>query len=193
MTHQKRTTAVGVYSDRRHAHLAVEELCRNGFPIEQIGFVMPDHRPVIDPPPVSHENKGQEGAVAGAASGGAIGGLVGAALATSIIPGIGPIIAGGLLVGMVTGAVAGLAGGGLLGNLIGLSIPEEEARGYEKEFHSGRTVVTVKAEDRYDEAMAILQRAAEAPEGVEFHPGARAARLSQSSGPGPGSGTVFVE
>jgi hypothetical protein len=56
------------------------------------------------------------------------------------------------------GALAGAAAGGLLGALAGLGIPEEEARYYEGEFKSGRTLVTVKAGDRYDEAWRILER-----------------------------------
>src|SRR5689334_10711578 len=99
----ERSTVVGVFEDRRHAKLAVDEFCRKGFSMEQIGFVMPDGRPVVDPPKLEHTTKGEEGAAAGAAAGGTIGGLVGAALATSIIPGIGPVIAGGLLAGLVTG------------------------------------------------------------------------------------------
>src|SRR4051794_36260301 len=138
----ERTTAVGVFEDRRHAHLAVDELCRNGFSLEQIGFVIPEGRELGDPPKLDHRTRAGERARAGAAAGGAIGGLVGAALATAVIPGVGPFIAGGLLVGA---AIAGVAGGGLVGSLVGLSIPEEEAKGFEKEFHEGRTLVTVKA------------------------------------------------
>lgn len=192
MHRNDRETAVRIFEDRRRAHAAVEELLRAGFPSEQIGFVLPDDRPMVEPPmPPEHGTKVEEGAAAGAASGGALGGLVGAALASSILPGIGPVIAGGLLAGALTGAVAGLAGGGLIGALIGLSVPEEEARRYEKDFHSGRTIVTVRAPGRHDEAEEILRRVAESPEELALHPGTRAQRLSESSGPGPGSGSVF--
>jgi len=93
-------------------------------------------------------------------------------------------------VGILTGAVTGMAGGGLLGTLIGLSVPEEDARAYEKEFHSGRTVVTVQAGDRAEVAEAILKRAREAPETIDLHPGDRASHRSDTYGPGPGSGSV---
>lgn len=187
MNDNERTTAVGVFEDRRHAHIAVEELIRTGFALEQIGFVMPDERPVVDPPQLRHHTRAEEGATAGVASGGVLGSLLGAALVTAVIPGVGPVLIGGLL----AGAITGMAGGGLLGTLLGMSVPEEEARAYEKGFHGGGTVVTVQAGDRYDEAVAILGRAAEAPEVTDLHPGARASRLSDTSGPGPGSGSVF--
>ena len=56
------------------------------------------------------------------------------------------------------GAAAGAAAGSLVGALIGLGVPEEEARYYEGEARSGRTLVTVRAEGRYDEASAITRR-----------------------------------
>ena len=44
------------------------------------------------------------------------------------------------------------------GALIGLGIPEEEAKYYEGEVHAGRTVVTVQAAGRFDEAWQLLTR-----------------------------------
>ncbi|MFO0928502.1 MAG: hypothetical protein U0736_16005 [Gemmataceae bacterium] len=58
----QRTTAVGMFEDRRHAHLAVDELLGAGFTLEQIGFVMPDERPVVDPPQLRHHTLAEEGA-----------------------------------------------------------------------------------------------------------------------------------
>jgi hypothetical protein len=185
-------TAVGVFDDRRHAKIALDRLCQAGFSIEQIGFVTPDEGPVVEKPDLERGTKASEGAARGAVAGGALGGLVGAALATALIPGVGPVLAGGLLAGLLGGAVTGLAGGGVVGALVGLHIPEEHARHYEREFHSGRTLVTVRAGGRYDEAVAILKQAALVPDEPEqLHPGARAVRLSASEGPGPGGGSVF--
>jgi hypothetical protein len=191
MSETRPTTAVAVFEDRRHARIALELLCQAGFSVEQIGFVAPDDGPLVESPELDPGTKAGEGAATGALTGGAVGGLVGAALASAFIPGVGPVIAGGLLAGLISGAVTGLAGGGLVGALIGLHVPEEHAQHCEKEFHSGRTLVTVRAGDRYDEAVAILKRAAEAPENIDLHPGARAAHLSTGQGPGPGSGSVF--
>jgi uncharacterized protein (TIGR02271 family) len=69
------------------------------------------------------------------------------------------VIAGGLLAGIVGGAAVGAAAGGLMGALVGsMGVPEEEARYYDQEFRSGRTIVTVKADGRYDEAQRILRQ-----------------------------------
>ena len=192
MSETRPTTAVGVFEDRRHARIALDRLVRAGFAVEQIGFVTPDGGPVVEPPELDTGTKAGEGAATGAVTGGALGGLLGAALATALIPGVGPVIAGGLLAGLIGGTVTGVASGGVLGALVGLHIPEEHAQHYERHFHSGHTLVTVRAGDRYDEAVAILKGATAAPEEEEqLHPGARAAHLSRDHGPGPGSGSVF--
>ena len=56
------------------------------------------------------------------------------------------------------GAAAGTAVGGIFGAIAGLGVSEEEARFYEKEFHSGKAIVAVKCGDRMDIATAILRR-----------------------------------
>jgi len=188
-----KVTAVGVFEDRTHAEYAVEELQRRGFPADQISVLIPDAASGIEAPPHGVKTKAGEGAAAGAAAGAALGGLVGVALVTAVIPGVGPVLTSGLLAATLGSTFAGMAGGGLVGALIGLEIPEEEARGYEREFHSGRTIVTVRAGKRYDEAVAILQRAAQAsfPAGHTHSPG-RLARLTETEGDSaPGTGTTF--
>src|SRR5262245_17748928 len=137
-----RTTAVGVFEDRRHAHLAIDELCRAGFTLDQIGMILPEGGPIVDQPNLEEHTRATEGAAAGAVAGSTLGALAGAAAAV-FIPGIGPVLAGGLLAGALVGATAGMAGGGVLGALIGLSIPEEEARHHEERLRSGWTLVTV--------------------------------------------------
>lgn len=183
-------TAVGVFPDRTRAEQAVDALLRAGFQPDQIGFLTPDAPQGVEPPPVDRGTKAEEGAAAGAVAGGTLGGLVGAALAAGMIPGVGPILAGGLLAGVVGGALTGLAGGGIVGALIGLEIPEEEAHRYEREFHSGRTLVTVRAGDRYDEAAAILRQAEEMPETAGHHR-ASLSRLGAGDDE-PGTGTAFT-
>ena len=56
------------------------------------------------------------------------------------------------------GAIAGTAVGGIFGAMQGLGISEDEARYYEKEFHSGRAIVAVKAGNRSAEAADLLVR-----------------------------------
>ena len=191
--HSGRITAVEVFVDREHAEYAVTELRRHGFADEQIGFLTLDAASGVEPPPSPTETRAEEGAATGAVAGATIGGLVGAALASAVIPGIGLVIAGGFMVGALGGAATGLATGGIVGALVGLSIPEEHARHYEREFHSGRTLVTVRADGRYDEAVALLRAAAEKSLTSGRHPvHGTLARLTETEGDSaPGAGTVF--
>src|SRR5436309_2938341 len=62
----------------------------------------------------------------------------------------------GAAVGAVSGGTIGAAAGGIVGALVGMGVPEEEAHYYAGEFHSGRTLVTVKADGRQQEAINIL-------------------------------------
>jgi hypothetical protein len=164
MSEHAPATAVGVYEDRRHAHLAVEKLTQAGFSLDDIGFVMPEGDPVVEPPLMPKTSKAGDGALAGGFAVGSLGAVAGVALAAGAIPGVGPVLAGGVLIGLLEGALTGAVGGGLLGALLGMRVPEDHAKQAEKHFHSGRTVVTVRVGDRYDEAVRILREAAEVPE-----------------------------
>jgi hypothetical protein len=196
MKARQNDTVVGVFTDRTHAERAVEALHQAGFTDDQIAFLTPDAPSGVEAPPLPHPGtKVEEGAATGATAGAALGGLVGAALATAAIPGVGPVIAGGLFTGALAGAVTGLAGGGIVGALIGLQVPEDEARHYEREFHSGRTLVTVRAGGRFEDAAAILRTAAEGPE-MTGHAHARGSlsHLAEGDHPGAsdGAGSAFV-
>jgi len=69
-------------------------------------------------------------------------------LAALLIPGVGPFIAFGALGAALTGVVTGAVVGGISAALIDFSgIPEEDARGYEQQVHTGKTLVAVKARD----------------------------------------------
>src|SRR5687767_14237774 len=99
----------------------------------------------------------REGGVMGAVTGASLGSIVGAAAAL-LIPGIGPVVAGGILGAALTGAAVGAATGGLAGALREWGFSEHEATYYHGELEAGRTIVTVRADGRQDEARAILQR-----------------------------------
>ena len=152
------STVVGVFAERSAANSAVAALEAAGFNHEQIGFV--GHGD-----PVEHEagdgHAEAKGALAGASrgslTGGAIGGVLGA-LAALVIPGIGPVIAGGMLAGIVAGAVAGGTVGGLAGLLHGMGVPDQDAAYYEGEFKGGKTIVTVRADERRQEAADIMRQ-----------------------------------
>jgi len=154
----QRRTAVGVFRNRQDAERAVDELHRAGFTDEQIGVAARDDDARSGTQTSGGaDTKGEEGGLTGMLAGAGIGGVIGAA-AVGLIPGIGPVIAAGALAGILGGAAAGAATGGLVGWLAGQGVPEEEARHYESEVKAGRTLVTVQADGRYDEAAAILQR-----------------------------------
>ena len=104
------------------------------------------------------ETYAEEGAAAGLLAGLGLGALAGLGVLSGVIPVIGPAIAGGTLGILISNAAAGLAAAGLAGALIGYGIPEEEAKSYQAEFEAGRTIVTVTADGRYEDACDILHR-----------------------------------
>ncbi len=154
MTSSKPPPVVGVFEDRRSAEKAVEELHRAGFHNDQIGVVVRDGE-AADQPVVEADVHAEEGAAVGAVTGGVLGTLLGVGIALSL-PGVGSLLAAGILAGVLGGATVGITSGGLIGALIGMGVSEEEAQHYEREFHSGRTLVTVHADGRHAEAAAIL-------------------------------------
>jgi len=158
MQTSQRSTVVGVFEDRRQAQLAVEELKRVGFTDSQIGVITRDEDTAHT---TTSEDSGShvvEGAAAGVAAGAGVGALWALGIAAGMLPAIGPVIAGGLLASVLASAAGGAAVAGIVGALIGLGIPEEEAHYYEGEVKSGRTLVTVSAGSRFNEATTIIQR-----------------------------------
>lgn len=152
------STVVGVFSDRSAANSAVAALEAAGFTHEQIGFVGHGDSVAHESGDGHAEAKGAlAGASRGSLTGGAVGGILGA-LAALVIPGIGPVIAGGMLAGIVAGAVAGGTVGGLAGLLHGMGVPDHEAAYYEDEFKGGKTIVTVRADERRQEAADIMRQ-----------------------------------
>src|SRR3977135_1220216 len=88
------------------------------------------------------------GAVAGGVLGGRGGGLVG--IGALAIPGVGPFIAAGAFATALGGAAIGAGLGAIAGALVGMGVPEEHARYYEGEAKAGKTLVTVRADRRYE-------------------------------------------
>jgi hypothetical protein len=163
MTTHQHTTAIGVFTERAQADRALEALHNAGFTDDMIGFIQRDlrnadtRRAATDATEMPATADDKAGAAAtGAVGGGILGGLLGAAAAL-VIPGIGPAIAGGILITTLGGAAIGAVAGGLIGALTNMGIPEDEARYYQQELKAGRTLVTVNAGDRYNEAVTILR------------------------------------
>jgi len=160
---------VGVFNDRTAAEQAVDWLEQAGFREDQIGFALRGADDVAGGMIVDATGtKDGKGALTGAVTGGMLGGILAAAISI-LLPGVGPVVAGGVLAAFFGGAIAGTAVGGIFGALTGLGISEDEARFYEKEFHSGRAIVAVKPKGRWQEAADIMVRAGGQHVHAELH------------------------
>jgi len=155
------TVVIGVFEDPAQAQQAVRELRAAGFREDQIGVItrQSEGKAVVGGGTEPAHSAWEEGAAVGAASGAVAGGLWALGMAAGMLPAIGPVIVGGLLASVLASAAGTAVAGGVIGALIGLGIPEEEARYYESEFKSGRTLVTVQPAGRVDEVWAIFRRA----------------------------------
>lgn len=154
------TTLVGVFTNRTNAQAAIRELKALGFRDDQVGVISQgnEHRGVGDSDSVDDGSNMAEGAAIGAATGAGVGALWALGIAAGALPAIGPVIAGGLLASVLASAAGGAAAAGLIGALIGLGIPEDEAKFYEGEVKSGRTLVTVRATHNAAEVSDVFRR-----------------------------------
>ena len=105
-----------------------------------------------------HDSQAASGALTGALTGLGLGALAGLGVLAGVIPVVGPAIAAGTLGVILSNAAAGAGVVGLVGALVGSGIPEHEAKYYQGELESGRSIITVNAAGRNDEAIAILRR-----------------------------------
>jgi uncharacterized protein (TIGR02271 family) len=105
--------------------------------------------------PVSDWGQATMTSVAGGLMGGLGGWLVG--IGALAIPGVGPFIAAGAFATALGGAVIGAGLGAIAGALVGMGVPEEHAKYYEGEAKAGKTLVTVRANGRYEDAQRILR------------------------------------
>jgi hypothetical protein len=138
------------------AESAIDELRHAGFRQDQIGILAPGgHVEEAVTPTEEREEEAAQGAATGAIAGGAIGAAAGA-LAVALIPGIGPVLTGGIFTGILLGSAAGAAAGSYAGPFIALGFSHADADHYGNELKDGRTVVTVRADDRVAEALSIL-------------------------------------
>jgi len=151
-------TVVGVFEDRERAREAIEALKSAGFDADTISVLSPDRKATEE----IAEDTGTHaasGAATGALAGGVLGGVGGwlVGIGALAIPGVGPFIAAGAFATALGGAAIGAGVGAIAGALVGMGIPEEHAKYYEDEARAGRTLVTVRAASRYDEAQEILR------------------------------------
>ncbi len=146
------TTVIGVFHNAGKAQEAVRALKQAGFSDAHIGIVS-RHTEEKD-----SGSNAAKGAAIGAGTVGGVAALWSLGISFGVIPVIGPILAAGPIAAALISAAGGAAAGGVLGALTGLGLSETDAKYYESELHSGRTLVTVHAEDRSDEAWDILLR-----------------------------------
>jgi uncharacterized protein (TIGR02271 family) len=160
MTMTQRSTVVGVFEDPSAARRAIGLLKDAGFEGESISILTPDKEDTRTMAEETGTHAGG-GAATGAVAGGILGGLGGwlVGIGALAIPGVGPFIAAGAFATALGGAAIGAGVGAIAGALIGMGVPEEHAKYYENEVRSGRTLVTVRADGRYDEAQSILRGA----------------------------------
>jgi len=155
----QRTTVVGVFEDRARADQAVSELRRAGFREDQIGVAMRHDEATTVAAGTEHdETHAGSGAVTGVLAGLGLGALAGLGVLSGVIPIVGPAIAAGTLGVILSNAAVGAGIAGLVGALVGAGVPEHEAHYYQGEFEAGRTIVTVTADGRSDEATSILRK-----------------------------------
>lgn len=164
MSTQQNSTVVGVFDDHDTARRAVRALKDAGFTESEIGVasagahtrgeVTSDDTGAD----TGDEDYSAEGALTGAAAGAGLGALWGLGILAGVMPAIGPAIAGGTLAVLLSSAAAGAAAAGLAGALIGMGFSTEEAEYYESEMKAGRTIVTVHAGARRQEALNLIKQ-----------------------------------
>jgi uncharacterized protein (TIGR02271 family) len=147
---------VGVFQSREEADRAVSRLLRAGFTRDQIGVIARNAEGNTVSQSADDEGNAGSGAAIGAATGAGVAGLVSLGISFGMIPAIGPILAVGPLAAALISAAGGAAAAGLAGALVGWGVPEDEAEFYQSEVEAGRYLVTVKADERRDEACRIL-------------------------------------
>lgn len=141
--------AVRAFTDAAQAQKAVAALQQAGYRNDQIGIVS---KHSVEGTPFAAAPQGgkvQEGAAAGMAVGAGLSAVCGGMLwglsaLSGVVPGIGPVVVGGTLAILVSAAAAGAMAARLGGALKGLGVTESDAKFYENELKSGRTIITVQ-------------------------------------------------
>lgn len=146
MATNARSLVVGVFTDHYEAQRAIDVLQRAGFSGDQISFVerTAGGRTEGDIP------ADQPGAGLPTASGTATPATVSGQSAGSVVN----------ILGDAWAALTGSVKRGehkLKDALVKMGVPEGDADYYQDEFEAGRTIVTVRTTDRYEDAVGILR------------------------------------
>jgi hypothetical protein len=147
-------TIVGVFDNREHAEMAINDLREMGVEQSDISYVYNSEGTTVTEEGGTHVG---EGAAEGAGTGAVIGGIAGLVVAAGALPGLGALFVAGPIataLGLTgaaattaAGALTGAAAGGIIGALAGLGVTEEEAQIYEEKIKLGGILVTVKTSE----------------------------------------------
>ena len=155
MNSKNRSTVIGVFNSPTDAQAAIRDLRTLGFSDAHFGLVSP-HKEANEA--AKKGKKAAEGAAVGAGTVGGVAALWSLGISFGVLPVVGPILAAGPIAAALITAAGGAAAGGIVGSLTGLGIGAKDAEFYEKELQEGRTLVTVHAEKREDEAWKVMER-----------------------------------
>lgn len=159
--------AVGTFSNYEVTDIALRDLHKNNFPMEQISLVGNEINNEVEVTGVNtsenlvdvgnlrtDKNKAGETATDGAIAGISVGGFTGLliGLGAIAIPGLGPIMLAGAaataLATTISGGVIGGAIGSLAGGLVGLGIPADRAKVYSDLVSKGNYLLIVEGSHR---------------------------------------------
>lgn len=155
--------AVGTFSNYEMTDIALRDLHKNNFPMEQISLIGNEINNEVEVTGVNtsedivnvghlrtDKNKAVETATDGAMAGMTVGGFTGLliGLGAIAIPGLGPIMLAGAaataLATTISGGVIGGAIGSLGGGLVGLGIPADRAKVYSDLISKGNYLLMVE-------------------------------------------------
>jgi hypothetical protein len=156
--------AIGVFSTRGEAEIALNEIRDAGFDMNKVS-VIARHAEQDGEMAGADLNKSKSeqvkgGTAAGATAGGATGGIMGliGGLGVLAIPGVGVAAEVGIvLANTLLGGAFGAVGGGLVGALVGWGIPEDQASYYDERVAAGEYLIMMEgAQAEIRQAEAIL-------------------------------------
>jgi hypothetical protein len=138
------THVIGVYDALEDAQRAVEQLLREGIPVEDVSIVANLQNESTVHGFVSAGEAAKEGAERGAAVGGLFGLLAGTAF--FFVPGVGPLVVIGPLASALIGAGEGALTGGIFGAILGKIMEKRRIPTYEQHVRDGKYLVVVRSD-----------------------------------------------
>lgn len=147
------TDVLGIYNDKAHVDVGVEQLLESGFTKDEISVLLVDPPTDID---IVHEGHSTAAVTSGMALGGTLGFMAG--FAAMAIPGLEAVRAAGPFLGAIAGFGVGGTVGGILSRMYGIGVPAQTVEEYEAEIASGKVLLTVHCStpEKLDLAKQVL-------------------------------------